>query len=278
MPHSLAQGLWGARRWMVSSLVVLAAWQLQGCAVPPGGVQSSATRDDLLTPSDEPETRRRARVRLQLASGYFDQGQTTVALDELKQALAIDPSFADAFNLRGLIFMRLNDVQLAEESFRRALALNPREPYTAHNYGWLLCQLSRFGEADTQFALALAHPTYTGKAKTYLAMGMCQQRSNQAALAERSFSRSYELDPGNPITGYNLALLLFQRGDYPRAQFYIRRINNTEYANAESLWLGIKVEQRVGDQQAFEQLSAQLRKRFAQSREYLALERRAFDE
>jgi type IV pilus assembly protein PilF len=34
----------------------------------------------------------------------------------------------------------------------------------------------------------------------------------------------------------------------------------------------------VGDQQAFEQLSAQLRKRFAQSREYLALERRAFDE
>lgn len=259
-------------------LTLLAAVLLHGCAMPAGGFQASGPREDLVTPSDEPETRRRARVRLQLASGYFDQGQTTVALDELKQALAIDPSFADAFNLRGLIYLRLNDLALAEDSFRRALSLNPREPYTAHNYGWMLCQQSRFGEADTQFAHALAHPTYTGKAKTLMAQGMCLQRANKLAEAERSFSRSYELDPGNPITGYNLALLLYQRGDYPRAQFYIRRINNTEYANAESLWLGIKVERRAGDQDAFEQLSAQLKKRFVQSREYLALERRAFDE
>ncbi|MGC3987219.1 MAG: hypothetical protein QM777_22135 [Pseudorhodoferax sp.] len=61
---------------------------------------------------------------------------------------------------------------------------------------------------------------------------------------------SYELDPANPITGYNLAQSLFKRGDQQRAQFYIRRINNSEYANAESLWLGIKVERSLGNRQA----------------------------
>jgi type IV pilus assembly protein PilF len=90
--------------------------------------------------------------------------------------------------------------------------------------------------------------------------------------------KSYELDAGNPITAYNLSLLLFQRADFVRAQFYVRRLNNSELANAESLWLGIKVERRLNNRDAIQQLGAQLKKRFPQSREYLAFERGAFNE
>jgi type IV pilus assembly protein PilF len=32
-----------------------------------------------------------------------------------------------------------------------------------------------------------------------------------------------------------------------RAQFYIRRINNSELANAQTLWLGVKVENRLNN-------------------------------
>jgi type IV pilus assembly protein PilF len=111
-----------------------------------------------------------------------------------------------------------------------------------------------------------------------MAQGLCQARAGQREDAERSLARSYELDAGNPITGYNLANLLYQRGEFERAQFYIRRLNNTELANAETLWLGIKVEQRMKDTAAMSQLSEQLRKRFPQSRERGSLDRRAFDE
>ena len=45
-----------------------------------------------MTESDEPEARKRARIRMELAVGYFEQGQTNVALDELKQVIAADPS------------------------------------------------------------------------------------------------------------------------------------------------------------------------------------------
>lgn len=264
-------------RWAALAGLALAAAQLSGCAARPGGPDHDA-RGDYITPADEPEVRKRARVRLQLAAGYFDQGQTTVALEELKQTLALDPAFPDAYNLRGLIYLRLNDLRLAEDSFRRALTLNPREPNTLHNYGWMLCQQARYDEAAQMFNQALAHPIYADKAKTYMTLGMCQQRAGRPAEAERSLARSYELDPGNPITGYNLAHMLYDRGDYPRAQFYIRRINSTELANAESLWLGIKVERRMDNRDAVLQLGEQLKNRFPQSREYLALERRAFDE
>ncbi|WP_394787494.1 type IV pilus biogenesis/stability protein PilW [Rhodoferax sp.] len=236
------------------------------------------SQNELLTESDEPEARKRARTRMQLAVAYFEQGQTTVSLDELKQALVIDPSFSDAYNLRGLIYMRLNDMRLAEDSFRRALALNPREANTLHNYGWLMCQQARYPESIQMFEQALANPTYGGRSKTFMAEGLCQQRAGLLPEAERNLARSYELDAGNPITGYNLATLLFQRGEWLRAQFYIRRLNNSELANAESLWLGIKVERRMENREAMLQLVDQLKKRFGQSRELAAYDRGAFDE
>ena len=102
--------------------------------------------------------------------------------------------------------------------------------------------------------------------------------AGQRTEAETSFLRSYELDAANPFTGNNLALLLFQRGELQRAQFYTRRLNNSESANAESLWLGIKVERKLENRDAQAQLAVQLKKRFPQSREFLAFERGAFDE
>ncbi len=269
------------QQWVVvlglSCAAVAGLGSLSGCASNQAGANETA-RGDLLTESDEPESRKRARIRLELAVGYFEQGQTTVALDELKQSLLADPNFAEAHNLRGLIYMRLNDQRLAEESFRRALSISPRDPNVLHNYGWLLCQQARYPESQAAFGQAIASPIYGGRAKSFMAQGLCQSRAGQKAEAEASLSRSYELDAGNPITGYNLANLLYQRGEFVRAQFYVRRLNNSELANAESLWLGIKVERRMENRDAMQQLAGQLKKRFAQSKELAAYERGAFDE
>lgn len=258
-----------------SSLVCATLFLSSGCA---SGVSGAGMNSDRETESDEPEARKRARLRLELAVAYFDKGQTTDALDHLKQSIAADPSLFEAYNLRGLIYMRLNDMPLAEESFRRALAINTKASSVQHNYGWMLCQQSRFPESTQWFNSAVANPAYSERAKTWMAMGLCQMKAGQFTDAESSFLRSYELDAGNPITAYNLAQILYQRGEFVRAQFYVRRLNNSELANAESLWLGVKVERRMENRDAMAQLSAQLRKRYPQSRENLALERGAFNE
>lgn len=266
---------------IVNVICLSACWAvvfLAGCAGQPGMSGASANRADLMTDSDEPEQRRRARLRVELAGGYFEQGQIKIALDEIKQALTTDPTFVDAYNLRGLVYMRLNDIPLAEDSFRYALNLNSRDANVAHNYGWLLCQQARYSESFPLFAQAIANPTYTGKAKTLMAQGVCQVKAGQLSEAEQSLKRSYELDATNPVTGYNLASLLYRRGDFTRSQFYIRRINNSELANAQTLWLGIKTERKLNNREALLQLAGQLRNRFAQSPEAAAYERGSFNE
>ena len=249
-----------------------------GCANRPGVPSSANGTADIVTESDEPDLRRRARLRLELASGYFEQGQTSVALDELKQALLLDPGYADAYNLRGLVYMRLNDIPLAEDSFRRALVLNPKDADVAHNFGWLMCQQARYRESNQFFAQAIANPAYSGQAKSLMAQGICQVRAGQRVEAEQSFLRSYQIDAGNPLTGYNLSSLLYERGELTRAQFYIRRLNNSELANAETLWLGMKIEQKLNNRDVVSQLGDQLKKRYGQSREAGAYGRGAFNE
>lgn len=270
-----AEGLGRLLPRLVMGLLVMVS--LSACVNAPTSGNTDRNGEPI-TESDEPEARKRARIRIELAAGYFDQGQTSVALDQIKQALIADPNFGPAHSLRGLVYMRLNDNAMAEESFRRALQINPRDPDALHNYGFFACQQGRHAEGVQMFSRALTSPLYGGQAKTLMMLGTCQLRMGQTAEAEGSFSRAYELDPANPYVAFNLAALEFRRGELTKAQFVIRRLNNSEQANAESLWLGIKIERKMNNAQAAEQLAQQLQRRFPRSKEWSAHQRGAFNE
>ena len=265
----------------VARLVVTAMLlgALAACAVPERTALPANETKDRVTASDEPDGQRRARARMELASAYFGRGQMTTALDQVKQAIASDPLYGEAFNLRGLIYANLGETTLADESFRRALQINPRDFDAMHNYGWYLCQQKRYGESNVLFSQALAVTQYRGVARTLLAQGVCQAYAGQLADSEASLSRAYELDPSSPFTATNLAEVLYRRGEFERARFYIRRVNSqADVSNAQTLWLATRIENKLGNAQGANEFGSQLRNRFPDSREASAFSRGAFDE
>ena len=73
--------------------------------------------------------------------------------------------------------------------------------------------------------------------------------------------------------------MLYRRGEYERARFYIRRVNQREdLSNAATLWLALRVENRLGNRGGVDDYGRQLRNRFPQAPETLAYERGRFDE
>jgi type IV pilus assembly protein PilF len=260
-------------------LVALLGVVLAACAAGPVTTTSTTASRDSAPAADQADPERRARVRLELAGLYFGRGQSDIALNELNQALSAKPDMPEAHSLRGLIYASLGDAVQAESSFKRALDFNPRDADVMHNYGWFLCQQKRFDDAQIQFERALAQRLYRDVPRSWMALGVCQARAGRWPDAERSLSRSYELDPANPFTAYSLSEVLLRRGELERARFYIRRINSQpEQSNAQSLWLAARVERRLGDLLAVQDLGRQLRDRFPQSAEALQYEQGRFDD
>ena len=173
----------------------------------------------------------------------------------------------------------MGEDRLADESFQRALAINPRDADAMHNRAWFLCQRDRFDEADRLFEQAIQQPQYRDVQRSLMAQGVCMARAGKLPEAERKLVRAYELDPANPTTALNLSEVLYRRGDYERARFYIRRVNaREELANAQTLWLALRIENRMGNRSGIEEYARQLRSRFPQSPEAQAYDRGRIDD
>jgi type IV pilus assembly protein PilF len=258
------------------AIIVLAAW-LAGCSSssPP----PPPPKREVQTAPEPLDNDRRSRLRMELAAAYLERGQASTALEEINLALAADPNSAPAYNLRGLIYGSLGEPALAEESFKHAQKLQPGDADAMHNYGWFLCQQRRYADADAQFRQALAQRSYREPGRTLLAQGVCHARNGRWAEAEEVLVRAYEMDPSNTTVAVNLAEVLYRRADYERARFYIRRANSMpEWVSAQSLWLALRIEHKLGQTSQVQSLGTQLRNRFPQAPETLLYERGRFDE
>ena len=257
--------------------LLIVATLASGC-VQTGGSQRKPD-NDAGTASDPSDTDKRAAVRLELAGGYFSRGQFTTALDEIKLALAAKPDMAAAYNMRGLVYAAMGEERLAEESFERAMSLNPRDADAMHNRAWFKCQRGQYDDAERLFEQAIATPQYRDMARSLMAQGICNARAGRMEPAEQKLLRSYEVDPTNPTTAYNLADVLYRRSELERARFYIRRVNDRdELSNAQTLWLAARIENRAGNRNGTELLGRQLRARFPQSPEAQAYDNGRFND
>jgi type IV pilus assembly protein PilF len=273
----LSRSASGLSPWVLMFVLLFLFSLLGGCAQKGRGDPSELK--DKITESDEPDNVRRAKVRLELASAYFGRGQMNVALDEVKLALAADPNLGSAFNLRGLIYGSLGEHALAEDSFKRAVQLNPRDVDTMQNYGWYMCQRQRYAEADNLFRQALLSPQNQEISRTLLTQGICQARAGDLPTAEATLQRAYEIDSGNASIAVNLAEVLYRRGDYERARFQMRRINAVrEIVSPQTLWLAMRIERRLGNTQGMASLGQQLRDRFPESAQAKLYASERFDE
>lgn len=257
--------------WLVTAAASMAL--LTGCASGP-----TANGETLTSSADQTDGQKLARIRLQLAVGYYGQRQVETALDEIKKALQADPNFADAYSMRGLIYMDMGDDRLAEQSFLQALKLAPNTPDFNNNYGWFLCQNGKARESIDYFETAAKNRTYRSPAKALHNAGVCSLKLKDQVAAERYFTQAFQHEPGNAATSAHLARIYHDRGDNERARFYIRRVMKADVMTADVLWLAIKIEHELGDRAAEASLVTQLRRRHGGSSEFAAYQRGEFDE
>ena len=270
-------------RWLACCALgaVLAGCAGSGGNSSSGGTAGSGSTRELKTLSDQTAAEKRAAIRLQLAIGYYQQGNYPVALDEIKQAIAADPESADAYSVRALIYTSMGEMPLADDNYQRALRLAPRNPELNNNYGAFLCQTGQHAAGLAQFDIALKNPGYTSPVKALVNAGNCSIKTKNYAAAERYLLDALRYDPDLAATHANLARVYYERRDYVRAGFFIHRLTTLakpDTLSAEVLWLAARIERKLGDPALEASMLTQLRRHHPGSPEFAAWQRGAFDE
>jgi len=250
---------------------------LFGCAgVPLSGDIPGATDSGAII-GEVAGSRERARIHTELASTYYQRGNLGVALAEARTAIAADSGYAPAFNVLGLVYGDLRENDLAVEAFERSLSLNPDDPDANHNYAWFLCEHKREQEAIRYFLRAIRYPLYATPQKSYVMAAVCAQRVNNERDAAEYLERALRLDPNYYPALINLAQIKFKRGELDVARSLVGRYNKIAEPTAESLWLALRIERKLGDPSGVSSYANQLRRRFPGSKEYQELQKGRFE-
>ena len=248
------------------ALLVLGALAA-GCSRTPGIVKVN-NGDSLKNAPEESrqdEKRDAAQIHTQLAAQYMARGDLKTAYDKLKMAIGFDDSYIPAHTLLAILDERLKLPQEAEQQYRRAVDLDPKNGDTNNNLGVFLCKSNRQKEALEHFQRALADPFYKTPAWADTNIAECLLRGNDTAGAEPYLRKALDLDPNYPAALYQMAHLLYMKNDAFHGRAFLQRFEARGASSADALLLGYEIETRLGDADAARSYADRLRDQFPDS-------------
>jgi len=257
-------------------VIVPCALLVAGCSTQPAQPEGPTVESGAVI-GEVGDPRNRARLHTELAALYYSRGNMGVALDELRVATAADASYAPAYSMFGLVYMDLREKRLAEENFQRALGLSPTDPDINHNYAWYLCQSDREQQSVDYFMRAVRNPLYRKPWRSYSAAGACLLRIGKVDDAEAMVQQALKINARDPRTNLQMGEIRYRQGVLDEAQKWLRRFGEVSPPTAASLWLGVRIDRKLGQRTNEASLAAQLRRRFPESPEYQKLQRGEYD-
>ncbi|MCH7894943.1 MAG: type IV pilus biogenesis/stability protein PilW [Proteobacteria bacterium] len=215
---------------------------------------------------DEESISAAAGYNLQLGVTYMRQGQMAVALQKLEKSVVQDPDRADIRTALAFLYTRLGRLEEADAEYRHSLRLEPDNSSTLNNHGAFLCQRGAYDEAMASFAKALKDPLYETPAVAHTNAGVCARDKGKTGQAESYFRLALGADPEFTDALLQLADLSFTDKIYLQARAFMDRyMASTAAATSDALWLGLRVEQALGDKAAAGDYSTQLLEKFPDS-------------
>lgn len=182
-----------------------------------------------------------ADLNAELGAGYIRNGRYDRALAKLQKALKFDPNHALAHNYLGVLYSRLDQDDLASKHFKRSLEIDPHSSTAMNNYAIFLCEQGKYDDAQTQFQKVFKNPLYMNRAGSYQSAAFCADLKGDYAQSEKLYRKALELNTEMPQSLLGLSRIYYKQGNYDFSWNYFERFDVISVQNADSLWLGINI-------------------------------------
>ncbi len=205
------------------------------------------------------DTTRAAEANANLGLRYMQKGNYEQALKKLKKALYFDKSYAPAHHYMAELYRRLEKYEEADEHFRDALYYAEDDSDLHNNYGAFLCSRQRYEEGEEQFLKVLDNPVYPSRDLVFENLGLCVESKPDLERAEGYLRSALRINPRLPKALLAMARLSFAKGENLSTRAYLQRYLELARHTPETLWLGIRAERLLGDNNAVSSYGLQLK-------------------
>jgi type IV pilus assembly protein PilF len=244
------------------------------------GLSACSSKDEMVIDKkvSEPDLKQASALNVQLAIGYIEREQLGIAQEKLDKAIEQDPKNIDAYTTMAYLKRKVNELDVAEDYYLKALDIKSTSPNLHNNYGGLLCQMGRYDDALKEIRLAYEDPFYESPYLAYANAGTCLLDKGDYKEAEKMLRKALREQPNYAGALLSMAEIGVMTEKYMMARAYIQRYHAVARPTAESLWLQIQSEKALGAEEHYIKYARQLLKDFPDSDEAGMLEEMARNE
>lgn len=214
-----------------------------------------------------------AQANLQLGANYLQRGELELAREKLEKAVSQDPDLAGARSYLAILYERIGEDKLADQNYRAALRLAPRNPDVANSYGGYLCRTGERREGLEYFRKAGENALYRTPEVAFTNAAICALGIPDQEEAEAFLRRALAANPSYREALLRLSVLSLDSDRPLQARAFLERFHGVGPATRNSLYLGMRIESALGDEAAAEGYRQRLQDEFPDQSEALDLTR-----
>jgi len=159
---------------------------------------------------------KKAMAHYEAAMEHSKKNDRAAAIEELKLAIAEYPSFTTAFNELGVLYLKTNRVEEADQTFQSALKIDPESFPAIVNRGIANVMMKRYGEAVPILRKALKKDEQSAVAHYFL--GQALANLGLFNDAEKELQTSLKLGGDQMKEAHRILAIIFSsRGDKKQA-------------------------------------------------------------
>ena len=217
------------------------------------------------TPQPDADKGDAADLNYQLGARYYRNGNYELARDRLLLSIELDPKNAVAHYTLALTYEQLENLRLATDSYEQAVRIAPRDFNVQNAYAVFLCNHENFEEAREHFDRAIKVTENDYSESTMTNAGVCMMQKPDHALAESYFRQALARRPNYGEALLQLSVLKFSTEDFLGARAFLQRYLSANVPSADVLYLGVRIEEELGDDRARTDYSNQILRDFPES-------------
>ncbi|MCL1141758.1 type IV pilus biogenesis/stability protein PilW [Shewanella gaetbuli] len=249
-------------------LVGVIGFTLTGCVT-----ERTYTGTDIPVAQRDINKHSAARERMQLGLTYLRRGNGEQAKYNLDKAVEFAPDLSEVHVAMAYFYQTVGDLERTEQSYRNAINTNDATGDAKNNFGVFLCQQKKYAESEAMLLDAIETPKYTRTASSYENLGVCSKNAGNLDKARHYFNMALKYDSRRANTLIGLTELDMESSDYVSARNMLEKYHSVANETAESLALGIEIEQNLGNFDAMKNFGIKLIAKFPaspQAKEYRA--------